>query len=212
MIRANVSTGKLMLFTNGTYFVFLIAVFFVYWIAANRARWRVGLIVAASALFYWINAGRAIALLVIISAIDFTTTRLMRQAITKRQRRLLLAVSLIADIGALCFFKYVNFFLESLASAASAVGLPATAPHLNIIAPLGISFFIFQSLAYVIDVYRKDSEPAERYLDYFAFVAFFPTILAGPFLRPRDLLHGLRERVTLRNTAGAQALFLIALA
>src|SRR5690349_7620424 len=130
MIRAGIRTGNLMLFTNGTYFVFLIAVFFAYWTVANRARWRVGLIVAASALFYWINAGGALALLVVISAIDFTTTRLMRQA-GKRQRRLLLAVSLTADIGALCFFKYANFFLESATTAASAIGLRGTAPHLN---------------------------------------------------------------------------------
>src|SRR5690349_8285823 len=153
MIRAGVQTGKLMLFTNGTYFVFLIAVFFAYWAVAGRARWRLGLIASASALFYWINAGRALALLVAISAIGFTTTRLMAGA-GKRQRRLLLAVSLTADIGALCFFKYANFFLESATGAASALGLPATAPHVSIIAPLGISFFIFQSLAYVIDVYR----------------------------------------------------------
>ena len=199
-----------MLFTNGTYFVFLIAVFFAYWTVASHARWRVGLIVAASALFYWINAGHALALLVVISAIDFTTTRLMARA-GKRRRRLLLAVSLAADIGALCFYKYANFFLESATGAASAIGLPATAPHLNIIAPLGISFFIFQSLAYVIDVYRKDSEPAQHYLDYLAFVAFFPTMVAGPILRARDLLHRLRERVTLTNAVGAQALFLIAL-
>jgi alginate O-acetyltransferase complex protein AlgI len=200
-----------MLLTNGIYYVFLIAVFFAYWTVANRARWRVGLLVAASALFYWINAGRALALLIIISAIDFTTTRLMARATAKRQRRFLLAVSLTADIGALCFFKYANFFLESATGAASAIGLPATAPHLNIIAPLGISFFIFQSLAYVIDVYRKDAQPAQRYLDYFAFVAFFPTILAGPILRARDLLERLRERVVLDNAMGAQALFLIAL-
>ena len=200
-----------MLFTNGTYYVFLIAVFFAYWAAADRTRWRIGLLVAASALFYWINAGRAIALLVAISVVDFTTTRLMARATGNRQRRLLLAVSLVTDIGALCFFKYANFFLESAAGAASAVGLHATAPHLNVIAPLGISFFIFQSLAYVIDVYRKDSEPARHYLDYFAFVAFFPTILAGPILRARDLLQRLRERVTLDNAAGAQALFLIAI-
>ncbi|HKP12143.1 MAG TPA: MBOAT family O-acyltransferase [Blastocatellia bacterium] len=199
-----------MLFTNGTYYVFLIAVFFAYWAVANRARWRVGLLVAAGVLFYWINAGRALALLIAISVIDFTTARLMARAAGKRQRRLLLAVSLIADIGALCFFKYANFFLESAAGAAQAVGLHATAPHLDIVAPLGISFFVFQSLAYVIDVYRKDGEPAKRYLDYLAFVAFFPTMLAGPILRARDLLQRLRERVTLDNAAGAQALFLIA--
>src|SRR5689334_22443886 len=100
-----------MLFTDGTYFVFLIAVFFAYWIAANQTRWRIGLLVAASMLFYWINAGRALALLIVIAAIDFTTTRWMARVTGKTKRRWLLAVSLLADIGALCFFKYANFFI-----------------------------------------------------------------------------------------------------
>lgn len=199
-----------MLLTNGTYFVFLIAIFFVYW-AVSRARWRIGLLVAASALFYWINAGRALALLVVIAAIDFTTTRWMARCESKTARRLLLTVSLVADIGALAFFKYANFFMAAAANAATTAGIQTTAPHLDLVAPLGISFFIFQSLAYVIDVYRKDTEPAKSYLDYFAFVAFFPTIIAGPILRARDLLNRLRERVTLDNAAGAQALFLIAI-
>src|SRR5205085_12170252 len=199
-----------MLLTNGVYFVFLIAVFFAYW-AVNRARWRVGLLVAAGALFYWINAGRALLLLVAIAAIDFTTTRWMARCESRAKRRCLLAVSLAADIGALGFFKYADFFLESAAGAASRLGIHAAAPRLDIVAPLGISFFIFQSLAYVIDVYRRDVEPAKSYVDYFAFVAFFPTIIAGPILRGRDLLHRLREGVTLDNAMGAQALFLIAL-
>jgi alginate O-acetyltransferase complex protein AlgI len=200
-----------MLLTNGTYFVFLIAVFFVYWMAAHRTRWRITLLILASALFYWINAGRALALLVIISAIDFTTTRWMARVASRRKRRLLLAASLITDIGALAVFKYANFFIDSAASAAAAVHISTPAPHLDIIAPLGISFFIFQSLAYVLDVYRKDSQPANSYADYFAFVTFFPTIIAGPILRGRDLLDRLRERVTLDNAMGAEALFLIAI-
>lgn len=199
-----------MLFTNGTYFVFLIIVFFAYW-AVNRAGWRLGLLVAAGALFYWINAGRMLALLVVIAAIDFTTTRWMARCNGKTARRCLLAVSLGVDIGALCFFKYANFFIDSAATATAALGIRTAVPHLDIVAPLGISFFIFQSLAYVIDVYRKDGEPAQRFVDYFAFVAFFPTIIAGPILRARDLLHKLRERVVLDNAMGAQALFLIAI-
>lgn len=199
-----------MLFTNGTYFVFLIAIFFAYW-AVNRTRWRIGLLITASALFYWINAGRALVLLIAIAAIDFTTTRWMARVASPAKRRWLLAVSLVADLGALCFFKYANFFIESAVNGAATIGIHTSAPHLDIIAPLGISFFIFQSLAYVIDVYRRDGEPAKSYMDYFAFVAFFPTIIAGPILRGRDLLHKLRERVALDNAMGAQALFLIAI-
>src|SRR6185503_14754197 len=83
--------------------------------------------------------------------------------------------------------------------------------HLNIVAPIGISFFIFQSLAYVIDVYRKDTKPARSYADYLCFVSFFPTIVAGPILRAGQLLPQLRSRLALDSAMGGQALFLIAI-
>src|SRR5262249_7715641 len=149
----------------------------------------VALLAGVSALFYAINARRALGLLIVIAAVDFTTTRLMASTEGIRRRRLLLAISLVTDIGALCFFKYANFFLDSVASVTSSALL-----RLDIVVPLGISFFIFQSLAYVIDVYRRDAEPAPGFIDYFAFVAFFPTIVAGPIVRARDLLHRLRGR------------------
>jgi D-alanyl-lipoteichoic acid acyltransferase DltB (MBOAT superfamily) len=81
----------------------------------------------------------------------------------------------------------------------------------NIVAPIGISFFVFQSLAYVIDVYRKDTEPARSYADYLAFVSFFPTIVAGPILRAKHLLPQLRAQLMLDSATGGQALFLIAI-
>src|SRR6185503_7240653 len=199
-----------MLFTNGIYFVFLIAAFFVYWMIARRAGWRIMFLALASCFIYWQGAGRALLLLVAISAIDYSITRLMARSETKRSRKLLLTISLVIDIGALCVFKYANFFIESVASAASSFGVSISPAPVNIIAPIGISFFIFQSVAYVIDVYRKDVEPAESSADYLAFVSFFPTIVAGPILRARQLLPQLRKPVTLDPVMGGQALFLIA--
>lgn len=200
-----------MLFTNGVYFVFLIAAFFVYWMIARRAGWRIMFLALASCFIYWQGAGRALLLLVAVSAIDYSITRLMARSETKRSRKLLLTTSLVIDIGALCVFKYANFFIESVASAASSFGVSISPAPVNIIAPIGISFFIFQSVAYVIDVYRKDVEPAGSYADYLAFVSFFPTIVAGPILRARQLLPQLRKPVTLDPGMGGQALFLIAI-
>jgi alginate O-acetyltransferase complex protein AlgI len=200
----------MMLFTSGTYYAFLIAVFFVYWAVAARVRLRVALLVAASCFFYAVAGGRALLLLFAISAVDFTTTRLMPR-FADRRRKQLLAISLAIDIGALCVFKYANFFIESAAGAGSVCGIRIPEARLNVVAPIGISFFIFQSLAYVIDVYRKDAEPAPSYADYLAFVSFFPTIVAGPILRARQLLPQLRTRLALDSTTGGQALFLIAI-
>ncbi len=200
-----------MLFTSGTYYAFLIAVFFVYWAVAARVRLRVGLLITASCVFYAVAGGRALVLLFAISAIDFTTTRLMTRFADRRKRRQLLTISLAIDIGALCVFKYANFFIESASGAGSVFGITIPTSQLNIIAPIGISFFIFQSLAYVIDVYRKDAQPAQSYLDYLAFVSFFPTIVAGPILRARQLLPQLRSCLALDNATGGRALFLIAI-
>lgn len=200
-----------MLFTSGTYYAFLIAIFFLYWAVAARARLRVGVLIAASCFFYAVTGRRGLFLLFTISAIDFTTARLMSNYSDRSRRRQLLALSLAIDVGALCVFKYANFFIESAAGAGSIFGARIPETHLNIVAPIGISFFIFQSLAYVIDVYRKDSEPAPSYADYLAFVSFFATIVAGPILRARQLLPQLRARLALDSAAGGQALFLIAI-
>lgn len=200
-----------MLFTNGTYYVFLIAVFFAYWAIAERVRFRAGFLPFVNCLFYLVIGGRALLLLLAISAIDFTTTKLMSRFDDRARRRRLLWISLTIDVGALCVFKYASFFIDSASSAVSPFGFALSSSHVNIIAPIGISFFIFQSLAYVIDVYRKDAEPTHNYLEYLTFVSFFPTIVAGPILRAKHLLPQLRARVTLDSSTGGQALFLIAL-
>jgi D-alanyl-lipoteichoic acid acyltransferase DltB (MBOAT superfamily) len=200
-----------MLFTSGTYYVFLIAVFFVYWAFAWRIRLRIALLLAASCFFYAMAGGPALLLLVAISAIDFTTSRLMVRFDDQTKRRRLLFISLTTDIGALCLFKYAGFFIESVSGGLSLLSIAVPDARPNIVAPLGISFFIFQSLAYVIDVYRKDAEPARSYADYLAFVSFFPTIVAGPILRAKQLLPQLRARLMLDSTTGGQALFMIAI-
>ncbi|HEY7545227.1 MAG TPA: MBOAT family O-acyltransferase [Blastocatellia bacterium] len=200
-----------MLFTNAAYYIFLIAVFFAFWSAASRLRLRLWLIAAAGCFFYYQAAGRALALMIAVSAIDFATTRLMSRSENMKARKLLLALSLTVDIGALLVFKYADFFLENVASGLSFLGVTIPVAHLNLIVPIGISFFIFQSIAYVIDVYRRDAEPAHSYTEYLAFVAFFPTIIAGPILRVKQMLPQLRSRLTLAPEAGGQALFLIAM-
>jgi D-alanyl-lipoteichoic acid acyltransferase DltB (MBOAT superfamily) len=197
--------------TNAAYYIFLIVVFFLFWSAASRPQLRAWMIAAAGCFFYYQTAGRALALMIAVSIIDFATARGMSRSEKARTRKLLLALSLIVDIGALAVFKYADFFLESAASGLSFFGVAISVAPLNLIVPIGISFFIFQSIACVIDVYRRDAEPAPSYIDYLAFVSFFPTIVAGPILRAKQLLPQLRSRLTLTPEVGGQALFLIAM-
>jgi alginate O-acetyltransferase complex protein AlgI len=199
-----------MFFTNGSYYIFLIVIFFAFWLIAHRRHWRIAFLVAANLFFYLLTGGWALALLLAISFADFTNARMMARAATPRRRKTFLLLSLITNLVALGFFKYANFFIDSTANVLSLLHLPITPIHLNILAPIGISFFVFQSIAYVVDVYRKDAEVAESYLEYLGFITFFPTLIAGPILRARTLLPQLRCHLTLDAQTGGQALFFIA--
>ncbi len=200
-----------MLFTQGNYFIFLLLVFFAYWLVAARVEWRKLFLLAASCFFYAQAGWQAVLLLLAVSTLDYTTTRRLQRCEQPHRRKLLLALSLSADLGVLCLFKYANFFLASAAQGATLLGWHVNAPHMNLLVPLGLSFFIFQSVAFVIDVYRRDAEPAESYVEHLAFIAFFPTLIAGPILRAKQFLPQLRARLTLDAETGGQALFLIAL-
>ena len=196
-------------FTKGTYFIFLIAVFFAFWL--TKPKWRIALLLLANYFFYSLAGVKPLALLLMISTIDFTIAGFIATSEEPRKRTLFLLLSIIADVGTLCFFKYANFFLASATSALNFVGYKITLPQLNFIVPLGLSFFIFQSLSYVIDVYRRSTEPTKNYWQYLTFVSFFPTIVAGPITRARQLLPQLKLNVPLTAEQGGQALFLIAI-
>ncbi len=179
-----------MQFTSTTYFIFLIAVFFAFWL--TKPKWRIGLVLLVSGFFYAQAGSKPLILLLAIATSDFLLARFMHRSEQPRTRKLLLFTSLFMDVGTLCFFKYAGFF------------------NLNIIMPLGLSFFVFQSIAYVVDVYRKTTEPARNLLEYCAFLSLFPSIVAGPINRAKQLLPQFRNSVPLTPERGGQALFLIA--
>ena len=148
--------------TNSKYFVFLIIVFFAFWLIAHRQSWRVALLLIANYLYYSQAGLLPIIILFSVSTIDFLTSRAMFGRENQRTRKILLSISLCTDIGVLCVFKYANFFVESATGGLSLCGLNIPLKHLNLIAPIGISFFIFQSAAYVVDVYRKDIRASSK--------------------------------------------------
>jgi alginate O-acetyltransferase complex protein AlgI len=167
--------------------LFFTGVFAVYWLLPWRAA-RVWLLVGASFYFYakW---NHWLALIVCASTLlDYLLARGIEASPSARLRKLLLAVSLVANLGLLCYFKYANFFLRSLEDALRAVGASASLPVLRVILPVGISFYTFEAINYTVDVYRGRVR-AERNLAHFLlFILFFPHLVAGPIVRARDFL------------------------
>ena len=201
-----------MLFTSGNYFIFLAAVFFVYWLLARWRLARVCFLLAASYYFYALWNPKFLALLFLLSTFDFLNALGIHKAPRPALRKLLLSLSVLVNVGALFTFKYFNFFSASLTDLLKKVGWHSSLPMFeSLVLPLGLSFIAFRSLSYVIDVYRGTIEPTRRYLDYLTFVAFFPTIIAGPLARARDLLPQFQTRPVVSNEEGAQGLFLILL-
>ncbi len=176
-------------FNSLVFAAFFPLVYLVYWtLAARPLRLRNAFVLAASYLFYGWWDWRFLLLVAASSAVDFLVGLNLGRAQSARHRRLLLAVSLAANLGALGFFKYFNFFVDSARSALGALGLPLGLDTLDIILPVGISFYTFQTISYTVDVYRGALKPTRDPIAFFAFVSFFPQLVAGPIERAADLL------------------------
>ena len=178
-----------MLFNSIDFAIFLPIVFSLYWfVTNNNLRLQNTLIVVSSYLFYGWWDWRFLLLIFFTSTMDFTISKRLGRTDSPKQRKALLVTSVIVDLGALGFFKYFNFFLENFIVVFRLFGQEIHANTLNIILPVGISFYTFQSLSYTIDVYRRQLEPAKNLIDFLAFVSFFPQLVAGPIERATNLL------------------------
>jgi len=169
--------------------LFLPVVFAIYWFAlGNKRIAQNALLLIASYLFYGWWDWRFLSLLFVSSLNDFWIGWLLGTTKTLRKRKLLLALSVAVNLGILGFFKYYNFFLTEFMALVESVGFQAHSSSLQIILPVGISFYTFQTMSYTIDVYRRKLEPSKSWLDFFAYVSFFPQLVAGPIERAVNLL------------------------
>jgi len=174
------------LFNSYIFLVFLILVIPTYYFL--NSKWRKILILVGSYFFYGYWDYRFCSLLLISTVIDFYTGKYLFITDNLKKRRILLSISLISNLGILGFFKYFNFFIHSFEAAFSNLGLQLDFLHLNIILPVGISFYTFQTLTYTIDIYRKEIKPTKNFIDFANYVAFFPQLVAGPIERAKHLL------------------------
>lgn len=156
-------------------------------------RFRSPLILLASYLFYGWWRTDFLLLFVGVTLLSYLAGLGIARAQTKRTARIALTVGIVGDLAALAYFKYFNFGVDSLNAAFSALGLPVFSAW-NVVLPIGLSFYTFQAMSYVIDVYRKDAPPARNFWDLSAFIALFPQLVAGPILRYKDVAEQFETR------------------
>ena len=178
-----------MLFNSIDFAILLPIIFILYWFVTNKnLKLQNFLIVVASYLFYGWWDWRFLSLIFFSTLVDFTIGQKLRKEQNQLKRKVLLWTSILINLGFLGFFKYYNFFLENFITAFSLFGTPINVQGLNIILPVGISFYTFQTLSYTIDVYKRKLEPTKDFIAFTAFVSFFPQLVAGPIERATNLL------------------------
>ena len=198
-----------MQFESLQFLTFLLAVLTVYW---ALARWRVAqkwLLLLVSIAFYATYSWKFVAVLAGSAVVNFYLGRYLSAAAKPRRKRLL-AGAIVANVLYLGVFKYLRFFMESLEDLAFALGIEAHMPILKILLPIGVSFYTFQSLAYLIDVYRGTAKEAKNLLDFSLFLAFFPQLLIGPICRRDELIPQIEATAPPRLEEVSRALSLIA--
>ncbi len=177
-----------MAFTSFVFIAFFVLVYGSYWLLRNRLRYQNVLLLVASYVFYGYWDWRFCSLLMISTVCDFYIAKWMHASDSDKYRRRLVTGSLLINLGFLGFFKYFNFFADSFAVMLETAGLHVDEVTLNIVLPVGISFYTFQTLSYTIDVYRRQMKPVTSLLDFGVYVAFFPQLVAGPIERAAHLL------------------------
>jgi D-alanyl-lipoteichoic acid acyltransferase DltB (MBOAT superfamily) len=190
-----------MLFNSLGFAVFLPVVFLLYWFVANKSfKTQNILLLLASYYFYACWDWRFMFLLIFSTLLDFFTGIKMSEADSKTKKKFWFWLSVIINLGFLAVFKYYNFFAVSFAEALSHIGLQVNVWTLKVILPVGISFYTFHGLSYVIDIYKERIEAEKNFIEYAVFVCFFPLLVAGPIERATHLLPQIKKERTFSYT------------
>jgi D-alanyl-lipoteichoic acid acyltransferase DltB (MBOAT superfamily) len=198
------------LFNSYIFWIFFLAVFALYSLN-RRLRWQNSVLLVASYVFYGFWDWRFLGLLFISTVIDFYVARALERTPEEDRRKALLAVSLGANLGILGVFKYLGFFTESMVELLNALGVQSSLNVLEVLLPVGISFYTFQTMSYTIDVYRRQLPATSNFFDFALFVSFFPQLVAGPIERASKLLPQLLQPRTPSNSAFAEGFYLVLL-
>jgi D-alanyl-lipoteichoic acid acyltransferase DltB (MBOAT superfamily) len=206
-----------MLFSSGMFFFLFIGFLIIYKSLRKHLLVRIIYVTAFSFYFYYKSSGLWFLLLIATATSDFLIGRRLVLTTSPTVRKLLVALSLCVNLGVLAYFKYFNFLMglgAQLIHEAGALLSDGTLQHVtyeakDIFLPVGISFFTFQSLSYIIDIYRRQLEPLYRWIDYVFYVSFFPQLVAGPIVRARDFIPQIYKELVVTREQFGEGLFLI---
>lgn len=199
-----------MLFHSLQFMLFLPVVFALYWGAVDFPRARKLLLLAASAIFYMAWNPLPFLIVLYCATADFFFAKLMARTADEKLRKLWVTLSVVSNLGVLGFFKYANFFYDTMVQMASWVGIELVYHRLDILLPIGLSFVVFQTLSYTIDVYRGECRARDSWIDVALYISFFPQIIAGPIVRASHFLPQLDVRPEITERQGALGLLRIA--
>jgi alginate O-acetyltransferase complex protein AlgI len=198
-----------MTFATAPFLIFFVALLAVYWLFRKQRVVRTLVLIAASYIFYASSNPWFLILLVYISVFDYFLSHKIAAAQQPGRRKLYLVVSLVSSLSLLALFKYLDFFLAIPADIAERFDIYWERKSFGLPLPLGISFFVFQTISYMVDVYRRKIEPCTNLLDYLLYIAFFPRMVLGPIVRAKSFLPQLAETPRLSRERLSLAIFLL---
>lgn len=178
-----------LIFTSGLFLFLFLGFTFFYGFMRKTVTLRIVYVTLFSLYFYYKTSGIFFLLLMFTATSDFFIGRLIADAASRQARRVLVGISVCINLGMLGYFKYTNFLIDIFNNF-----LAAPLDFQNIFLPIGISFFTFQSMSYIIDLYRGKVQPLGRWVDYLFYISFFPQLVAGPIVRARDFIPQIRQR------------------
>jgi membrane bound O-acyl transferase MBOAT family protein len=193
-----------LLFNSSLFLGLFLAFYLLYILTKKHAHFRTVYVTLFSLFFYYKAGGNYFVLLVLSSALDYFFAGKIYKSEKPIARKFYLAASMVTNLGILGYFKYTNFLIDSFNQLFS-----SNFALLDIVLPIGISFYTFQTMSYTIDVYRREIEPAKSFLDFTFFVCFFPQLVAGPIVRAKDFIPQIYKKINITKEEASFALFLI---
>ena len=193
-----------MLFSSRDFLLLFLPFFAIFTVVSSKMTWRNLYLTLFSLFFYYKTGGIYFLLIILMSLTDYTISLFLTTTKEQKHRKWLVTTSVVFDLGVLCYFKYTGLLGEMLSALTD-----GSISFGDIFLPVGISFFTFQSLSYVIDVYRGDIEPAKSWSDYLFYLSFFPQLVAGPIVRAKDFLPQIHQPTLVTRQMMGRGVFLI---